>query len=306
MIGKIITVLRNEGIKGFIKRVRGRRDKKVVMMRLLRELRSFSNLMLLSEGFKRTTKFGYLSYRCNICGMACKSKVVELRRDEPSCLGCGSTVRMRAIIHTLSTELFGESLAIRDFPERPDIKGIGMSDWIEYAGVLEKKLGYKNTYYHKPPKLDITSIDSDIEGTLDFVISSDVFEHVEPPVSRAFENVRKLLKPDGVFIFSVPYNKDEATQEHFPDLYNYEIVETEGTCILKNITRGGVEQTYDDLVFHGGAGATLEMRRFSEASIREEFRKAGFAHVNIYSEPDFEHGVYWSNDCSLPITARIE
>jgi SAM-dependent methyltransferase len=249
---------------------------------------------------------GTLLYRCNICGSRCETKVVELKREEPSCLGCGSTVRMRAIIHVLSTELFGESLAISDFPERPDIKGVGMSDWIGYAGALEKKLGYKNTYYHKPPKLDITSIDSDLEGTLDFVISSDVFEHVEPPVSRAFENIRKLLKLNGVFIFSVPYNKDEATKEHFPDLYDYEIIKTEEAYILKNITRGGVEQTYDNLVFHGGAGVTLEMRCFSEASIREEFRKAGFAHINIYSKPDFEHGVYWSNDCSLPIAARNE
>lgn len=306
MIGKVVTVLRNEGIKGLIRRVKNRRDKKVNIMRLLREMRSLLNQMLLSGIFKKTTKFGYLSYHCNICGMACKSKIVELGREEPSCLGCGSTVRMRAIIHVFSTELFGESLAIRDFPERPDIKGIGMTDWIGYAGALEKKLGYKNTYYHKPPKLDITSIDSDIEGTLDFVISSDVFEHVEPPVSRAFENIRKLLKPNGVFIFSVPYNKDEATKEHFPDLYNYEIIETEGAHILKNITKSGVEQTYDNLVFHGGAGATLEMRCFSEASIKEEFRKAGFANVHIYSEPDFQHGIYWSNDLSLPIAARIE
>lgn len=249
---------------------------------------------------------GTLLYRCNICGSRCEAKVVELKREEPSCLWCGSTVRMRAITHVLSMELFGKSLAIPDFPERPDITGIGMSDWIGYAVPLGKKLGYKNTYYHKPPKLDITSIDSDLEGTLDFVISSDVFEHVESPVSRAFGNVRKLLKPNGVFIFSVPYNKDEATKEHFPDLYDYEIIETEEVYVLKNITRGGVEQTYDNLVFHGGTGATLEMRCFSEASIREEFRKAGFAHVNIYSEPDFEHGVYWSNDCSLPIAARIE
>jgi SAM-dependent methyltransferase len=212
---------------------------------------------------------------------------------------------MRAIIHVLSTELFRESLTIRDFPERPEIKGIGMSDWIGYAGTLEKKLGYKNTYYHKPPKLDITSIDPDLEGTMDFVISSDVFEHVEPPVSVAFENVRKLLKPNGVFIFSVPYNKDGRTEEHFPDLYKYEIVEKNGAFILKNTTKDGVEQTYDNLVFHGGDGATLEMRCFSEASIKEELLKAGFAHVNIYSKPDFEHGIYWTNNCSLPIAARI-
>ena len=305
MIGKVVTVLRNEGIKGLIRRVKNRRDKKVIMMRLLREMRSLLNRMLLSAVFKKTTTFGYLSYRCNICGMACKSKVVELEREEPSCLGCGSTVRMRAITHVLSMELFGNSLAIPDFPERPDITGIGMSDWIGYAVPLGKKLGYKNTYYHKPPKLDITSIDSDLEGTLDFVISSDVFEHVEPPISRAFENVRKLLKPDGVLIFSVPYVKDGCTVEHFPDLYKYEIAQKGEDYILQNITRDGGKQIYENIVFHGGCGATLEMRVFSETSLLEEFRKACFANVKIYKASDFEHGIHWDCNCSLPIAARI-
>ncbi|MGH9903496.1 MAG: hypothetical protein ACRD68_16940, partial [Pyrinomonadaceae bacterium] len=78
----------------------------------------------------------------------------------------------------LSTELFGESLALTDFPERRDISGIGMSDWDGYAAPLALKLGYQNTYYHQEPKLDITSIEPALESTLDFIISSDVFEHV--------------------------------------------------------------------------------------------------------------------------------
>jgi len=249
---------------------------------------------------------GTLLYRCNICGSRCETKVVELKREEPSCLWCGSTVRMRAITHVLSMELFGKSLAIPDFPERPDITGIGMSDWIGYAVPLGKKLGYKNTYYHQEPELDITSIAPDAEGTLDFIISTDVFEHIEPQVSIAFENTRRLLKPNGVFVFSVPYNKEGKTREHFPDLYKYEIIKRDEGHILKNITKQGVEQIYNDIVFHGGAGATLEMRCFSEASLMEEFRRAGFENVKIYSASDFEHGIYWSADCSLPMAARIK
>ncbi len=251
-------------------------------------------------------KFGYLSYRCNICGNVCKSKISELKREEVSCFSCGSTVRMRAIIHVLSMELFGRSLAIPDFPVRPDITGIGMSDWNGHATLLKQKLCYKNTYYHKDPKLDITSIAPALEETLDFIISSDVFEHILPPVSIAFENARKLLKPNGVFIFSVPYTKDGKTIEHFPDLYKYEIEKKGDGYILKNITRDGVEQIFDNLVFHGGEGSTLEMRVFSEASLLEEFQKAGFDNVKIHRDSYFEYGIYWDVDWSFPLAARIK
>ena len=249
-------------------------------------------------------ELGALFYQCNICGKLCKSKISGLQREESSCTGCGSTVRMRAIIHVLSMELFGKSLVIRDFPVRPDVTGMGMSDWDGYAIPLSRKFSYKNTYYHKEPKLDITSIDSSLEGTLDFIISSDVFEHVLPPVSIAFENARKILKPGGVLIFSVPYTKDGTTIEHFPDLYKYEIIKKGDGYILKNITRDGVEQMFDNLVFHGGAGATLEMRVFSESSLKEDFAKAGFSNIKIYKDPDFDHGIYWNQDLSLPIAAR--
>jgi len=82
--------------------------------------------------------------------------------------------------------------------------GVGMSDWEGYANRLEKKLSYVNTYYHKAPLLDITAVDPSLSNLYDFIIATEVFEHISPPISRAFENVHRLLKPGGVFIFSVP------------------------------------------------------------------------------------------------------
>jgi SAM-dependent methyltransferase len=251
-------------------------------------------------------KSNTLFYRCNICGKECESEITQLTRENPSCISCGSTVRMRAIIRTLSLELFGESLAIQDFPVRPDIVGMGMSDWEEYAERLKHKLGYRNTYYHKEPRFNIISLPSNLEGKFDFIISSDVFEHVEPPISIAFENTRKLLKPNGVFIFSTPYIKEGKTIEHFPELCKYEMIKNNDSYFLKNITRDGVEQIYDHLVFHGGEGTTLEMRVFSESSLMEEFRKAGFTRVEIYGDEDFRYGIRWEIDWCLPIAARIK
>ena len=213
-------------------------------------------------------------------------------------------MRFRAIIHILSMELFGQSFSLPNFPTRPDIRGYGMSDWEGYAIPLAKSLNYTNTYYHQNPKLDIINIDSSLEGTLDFLISSEVFEHVAPPVSIAFKNAFRLLKKGGIFIFTAPYKKNGRTKEHFPDLYKYQIIKERQNYILKNITIDGREQVFTDLCFHGGAGSTLEMRVFSEPSLKEEFTKAGFRNVLIYKDPYFDHGIYWNSDMSLPIVAR--
>lgn len=250
-----------------------------------------------------TAKKDTLSYRCNICGVNCETAPALIQREEPSCPSCRSTVRMRSVVHLLSLELFGKSLVLKDFPVRRDIAGLGMSDWDGYAVPLSKKLNYTNTYYHKEPKLDITSIEPAMEGTLDFLISSDVFEHVAPPVYTAFENARKLLKPTGVFIFTVPYDKEGKTKEHFPDLYKYEIIKKGETYQLINMTKAGIQQVYDNLFFHGGAGLTLEMRVCSERSLREEFAKAGFNEVKIHKESVPEFGIIWSHDYSLPMSA---
>jgi len=245
-----------------------------------------------------------LSFRCNICGGPAESAIQDLDREMPTCQRCGSTVRMRALIHLLSIVLFERSIALHEFPVRKDISVLDMSGWEEYGSKLGKKLDYTNTYYHKDPRLDITDIDSAWEGRFDVIISSDVFEHVIPPVSVAFENTLKLLKPGGTLILTVPYTKEQATLEHFPELHEFEILKDNGRHILKNITEDGKEQVFDDLVFHGGPGSTLEMRVFAENPLRNNLSDVGFTDIIFRREPHYDFGVMWLHDWSLPLTAR--
>ena len=247
---------------------------------------------------------GVLSYRCNVCGGACKIRAAELDREASSCSKCGSSVRMRAIIHILSMGLFGKSLLLPEFPLRPDINGLGLSDWEGYAIPLAKKLNYKNTYYHQEPMINIIDIDPHLEGTLDFLIASEVFEHIPPPVSVAFENAYKLLKPNGLLIFTVPFKPSGETEEHFPDLYNFQILKNGDRYLLKNSTKSGQEQTFKDLIFHDGPGSTLEMRLFSQPSLLKELTGAGFKLVKVHSEAFFEFGIYSNISWAVPISAR--
>jgi SAM-dependent methyltransferase len=209
-------------------------------------------------------------------------------------------VRTRAIAHLLTTELFGRSMALPEVPRRPDLVGVGLSDSDNYARRLGDKFNYTNTFFHQ---LDIAAAPEDLVRRFDFIIASDVFEHVAPPVSRAFVNARRLLKPHGVLIFSVPYSLEPETREHFPDLHDYRLIEVNGSWRLENRTADGRTQVFTDLVFHGGPGSTLEMRLFSRNALVREFVNAGFAGVRIADESQAAYGIVWPEPWSIPMVA---
>jgi hypothetical protein len=261
-------------------------------------------------GARTSAEGGTLIYRCNLCGGPCATPVQRLERDNLSCPTCLSHARARAIVHVLSAELFGTSLALPDFPHRKDIVGVGMSDLEAYAVPLSKRLGYTNTFYNRPPFLDITALDPSTVGKYDFVICADVMEHVVPPVEPAFANLRRLLKDTGVLIFTVPYRPAPwtETEEHYPDLHDFSFsTSADGKTAMVNRTRDGVVQHFPDPVFHGGEGLCLEMRIYSERTLLAHLRDAGFEDITIYREPAPASGVMWDGwhaGASLPIAAR--
>jgi len=246
-----------------------------------------------------------ITYTCNICKTKNNVSKEKLNREKKSCRNCGSSVRTRSIIHLISSELYGHSMPLPDFPVRKDIRGIGLSDWAVYAKGLSDKFNYTNTFYHKEPKLDIIDIKSSGYCDLDFLISSEVFEHVMPPVDRIFQNTHSLLKPDGFMVLTVPYMlKLKETMEHFPGLRDFSIQKKNGTYILKNTKADGSVQCFENLRFHGGQGATLELRVFAYEALLEVLQDSGFSKVLTCGEPFLEYGIFWEFPNSLPIVAR--
>jgi SAM-dependent methyltransferase len=237
-------------------------------------------------------KDSLLLFRCNICGEETSYPRAEMSRESWSCVYCGSNVRWRSVVHALSTELFGKSLPIQEFPSRPDLVGIGLSDWDGYAARLARKLAYTNTYYHQRPFLDITSVEPSQYGRYDFIIASDVFEHIPPPISRAFQNARRLLKAGGMMIFTVPYVGGQ-TREHFGELNRFSIQEKGGKWVLFNETSDGQKQEFSEVTFHGGPGSVLEMRLFGKDTLVENFRDAGFDSAHPCGEEVLDFGICW-------------
>lgn len=243
-------------------------------------------------------------FECNVCGRNVSAPYNLIAdREAPSCSHCGSNRRYRTIIYALSISLFKRGLTISAFPDRPDLAGIGLSDSDIYANRLAKKLNYKNTFLHTDPYLDITDTRDTSFQQLDFLISSDVFEHVAPPVAKAFQNVRALLRTGGTFVFSVPYGL-AVTQEHFPNLNQFSIKQQDDRYVLTNKTRSGDTEIFHNLVFHGGPGSTLEMRVFGLESLYALFRENGFSKPTLIDRNVPEFGIEYIDEvCSIPMFA---
>ena len=246
-----------------------------------------------------------LEFLCNICGSACRCPVAQLTREDQSCGSCGSNVRTRSLLRTLSLELFQVNLALPDFPCLKSLRGLGISDIPQYAGALSEKFDYRNTFHDRAPQFDLMNPPASELGQYDFVIVSDVLEHVPPPAEAGFRNAYSLLKPGGVVVMSVPYSiEDSGTIEHFPQLHQFAVTEVGGRMVLVNRTTEGQLQVFENLVFHLGATPSLEMREFSEQGFKQLLSGVGFDEIRWYGEDYKPYGILWGEQWSLPLVLR--
>ena len=227
-------------------------------------------------------------FTCNICGSKCTAETLD--REIPSC-PCGSNVRFRWVVHAVSMELFGQSLPLKKFPRSKHVRGLGLSDTLLFSNVFSKRFDYQNTCLDREPRFDIMIPNAAPEGAYDFVIASEVFEHVPPPVQTAFDNLARLLKPNGIAVFSSPWESTGNSVEHFPDLHDWQVVALRSGYVLLNRTIDSRLETFDDLVFHGGPGNTLEMRVFAKDDLLENIRAAGLQVDFAEDNPDW--GIVW-------------
>jgi SAM-dependent methyltransferase len=249
---------------------------------------------------------GTLQYECNICGRPNAIDVAALERETRTCLGCGSTLRHRSVVAALSRKLFaGKSLPLDQWKGVEGLKVTGVSDAELIARALGQKVSYTNTFFHQAPFLDVCAPAPEQLASCDVMICSDVLEHVPTPVERAFEGMRKVIRPGGFLLMTVPCTALEATAEHYPSLHEYRIIERGGKPVLVNRTADGRLEEFHDLVFHGGPGETLEMRSFAMNDLERRLSRAGFSTVEICAQPDFRHGVYWQRPYDVPIVAHV-
>lgn len=250
-----------------------------------------------------------ITFTCNLCGFADNTvRLGDLARETAPCAQCGANVRLRALIHLMSLHLWRRSLPVAQWPTDRSIVGYGVSDWPRFSDFLLPKLDYRNTQFDEDLRgdrlfLDVTAPPAHLAGTADFICCSEVLEHVAPPVELAFDGLFSILKPGGALIFSVPYWLNE-TIEHFPDLYHWNIVESDSGPVLVNTTRAGEVQTFKDLRFHGGGARVLEMRVFGYPDLMRHLERAGFERAETLHVEHLPYGIRFPEQWSLPIIAR--
>ncbi|HLW12330.1 MAG TPA: hypothetical protein VKU81_06495 [Casimicrobiaceae bacterium] len=79
-----------------------------------------------------------------------------------------------------------------------------------------------------------------------------------------------------------------------------------GRWRVVNTTREGRLQAFDDPVFHGGPGTTLEMRQFSRTALIRHLEQAGFTRIRIADEPCATSGIAWPQPFSVPMVAYAQ
>ena len=182
-------------------------------------------------------------------------------------------------------------MPLTEFPRDRNIRGVGLSDWGKIAKPLSRRFDYANTFLNWKPRLDIMDLKSGADARYDFLVASEVLEHVPPPAQNAFNNIARLLKPNGFAVFSSPWKPDGDTVEHFPALFDSHIVKWGSTYVLLNRTKEGRLEAFENLTFHNGPGNTLEMRVFSIDGLRANCEAAGLEMTLAEDHPDY--GIVW-------------
>lgn len=228
---------------------------------------------------------------CVACLRPSKVRNGILGREGSNCFFCKATSRDRAMLLNIHLT-FLQKLAKN--PTRiPKI--IGISDGYLMEKILTRvyKTNYKNYHYHQEPKLDVTKVPANLFASADIVSCSEVLEHVAPPINTAFQGLNLVLRKAGVLILSVPHTDEfQVHVEHFPVMKESRIEVYGEVSRLRGLNSDGEYLEFNDLVFHGGEGFTLEYRIFSETSLKSFLRENYFTNIHRNRNVIF-FGIKW-------------
>lgn len=234
------------------------------------------------------------SWQCLVCGSPGEPQPAV--REGMACGTCHSTWRIRAVALLV---LQGLKLPVTPLrTSAPDFSrhGLGISDNAFLAAELAGRFDYVNSYLHRFPRLDISEVPDELHGEFEFVICSDVLEHVPPPAEPSLEGLASLLRPGGFAVVSVPLTRRFAeaalppaganTVEYYPGLTSYD--EVGDTVIWTDSV--GVKRTDVEPEFHGGQGRTLAFRLWGMDDLVARFGACGLAaeaHGDDLDAPEF-------------------
>ena len=241
-----------------------------------------NNKVLLDVGFEPHSENNRIIFIDNINGKF-DCAAIPMHRETGEGYFNNNWCRSRAIVYALLNSLNLFPILALLPKEAKQIVGMGVSDDERYARVLENVFTYFNTFYHKDPQLDLMVSQKKYNNTFDFIICSDVLEHIIGDWRVAAKNMYDYLKPGGVLILTVPMKRELLkTVEHYPDSIGYDVIFDGNNYHSTIIKWSDRKELAVNPIFHGGPGNTLEMRIFSFNDLKNELNLCGFKKQNYF------------------------
>lgn len=185
------------------------------------------------------------------------------QREGYHCPHCGSSLRAqqlaKVIVQTLNARTGTSVTSLAQLCVQQRAQTLHIAE-INSAGSLHQFLGklphlrYSEFGSSNPevPSEDLANL-SYADSTFDYVITSETLEHV-PDVDLALREIRRVLKPGGAHIFTVPMVEEQAQTRQRAAIQGGQLV-----CYLPKSYHGAPAEGKDDyLVFSEFGGDFIE------------------------------------------------
>lgn len=192
-----------------------------------------------------------ISGQCNICGWQGEFLLKVQGREGYHCRNCGASSRLRMVMFGLGHLLGYAEQPAYLWPRNKAVRILESSPRGPYPALLADKFDYYGTEFDAEkiragtnPRTyaDFQNLHY-ADESFDYVIASDVFEHVRRDLD-GFRQVYRVLKKGGTFLLTVPYDH-----------------ERQGT--ITRIDTSGVEDVHlMEPEYHGGGGHTITYRNY--------------------------------------------
>lgn len=154
-------------------------------------------------------------------------------RERSVCRRCGSSMRSailgKALLHVAQSNRGVTARSLSALMQSSAMYSLSIAE-INSAGSLHKYLqGHPRLYYSEYGSADPSVPHEDIQalslsdGSFDIVITSETLEHVPDPI-RALGEIRRVLKPGGAHVFTIPVIPDGRATVTRAVLVNGELV----------------------------------------------------------------------------------
>jgi len=184
-------------------------------------------------------KYSGKEFSCNICGARSallydfpnvknrQEHMIGLLRETLQCRKCGSTMRNRSLAEVVLKAL-DQASSIKEVAanEKLGLRILDTDSFSVMAQLLSHHKNYVRTSFipdqpfGKEVEANRYNVNLEnitfVDNSFDMILTSDVAEHIRD-INTAHEEIYRVLKPGGIYIFTVPYDHNSVAHHTLVD-----------------------------------------------------------------------------------------